>query len=355
MRRVGARGTFPHPRAPPRSVPTRTMGLVSLTEPQQRRRSDATPYMDLTRAEWSALRERTPLPLTADEVERLRGLGDVIDLDEVREVYLPLSRLLNLYVAAAGNLRGALNTFLGDTASGHGVQPGTPFVIGVAGSVAVGKSTVARLLQALLALWPEHPRVELVTTDGFLLPNAELHRRGLMSRKGFPESYDRRALTRFVAEVKAGRDVVTAPVYSHLIYDIVPGERLTVRRPDILIVEGLNVLQPALPGHDGRTRVGLADYFDFSVYVDARTEDIEQWYLGRFRKLRETAFQNPFSYFRKYTQVSEEEALDYARRMWSTINRPNLEQNIVPTRGRANLVLRKGSDHKVQRLSLRKL
>ncbi|MCQ4081400.1 type I pantothenate kinase [Streptomyces sp. RB6PN25] len=318
---------------------------------QQRRRAEPTPYVDLTRAEWSALRERTPLPLTAEEVERLRGLGDRIDLDEVREIYLPLSRLLNLYVAATGSLRGALNTFLGE----EGGQAGTPFVIGVAGSVAVGKSTTARILKALLARWPEHPRVELVTTDGFLFPNAELHRRELMSRKGFPESYDRRALTRFVADVKAGKEEVRAPVYSHLIYDIVPGEQLVVRRPDILIVEGLNVLQPALPGKDGRTRVGLADYFDFSVYVDARTEDIEQWYLSRFRMLRQTAFQNPFSYFRKYTQVSEEEALDYARMLWRTINRPNLEQNVAPTRGRATLVLRKGGDHKVQRLSLRKL
>ncbi len=323
------------------------------TDPQQRRRADSSPYVDLTRAQWSALREKTPLPLTADEVEQLRGLGDVIDLDEVRDVYLPLSRLLNLYVGATSNLRGALNTFLGD--AGGGPQPGTPFVIGVAGSVAVGKSTTARLLQALLARWPEHPRVELVTTDGFLFPNAELHRRGLMSRKGFPESYDRRALTRFVAAVKSGKAQVTAPVYSHLIYDIVPGEQLTVQRPDILIVEGLNVLQPALPGKDGRTRLGLADFFDFSVYVDARTEDIEKWYLGRFRKLRETAFQNPFSYFRKYTQVSEDEALDYARMMWRTVNKPNLQQNVAPTRGRASLVLRKGPDHKVQRLSLRKL
>jgi type I pantothenate kinase len=197
--------------------------------------------------------------------------------------------------------------------------------------------------------------VELVTTDGFLYPNAELHRRGLMSRKGFPESYDRRALTRFVADVKAGRAEVPAPVYSHLIYDIVPGERLTVHRPDILIVEGLNVLQPALPGKDGLTRVGLADFFDFSVYVDARTADIERWYLDRFRKLRQTAFQNPFSYFRKYTQVSEDEALDYGRMIWRTINKPNLQQNVQPTRGRATLVLRKGPDHKVQRLSLRKL
>ncbi|NUS11185.1 MAG: type I pantothenate kinase [Streptomyces sp.] len=316
----------------------------------------ASPFVDLTREQWSALRDRTPLPLTAEEVERLRGLGDVIDLTEVVEVYLPLSRLLNLYIAAHSGLRGALNTFLAGTADGAAVpHPGTPFVIGVAGSVAVGKSTTARLLQALLARWPEHPRVELVTTDGFLLPNAELQRRGLMSRKGFPESYDRRALTRFVADVKSGRAEVTAPVYSHLSYDIVPGERLTVRRPDILIVEGLNVLQPALPGRDGRTRIGLADYFDFSVYVDARTEDIEQWYLGRFRKLRETAFQNPDSYFTKYTRVAEEEAMDYARMIWRTINRPNLEENVLPTRGRATLVLRKNQEHKVRRLSLRKL
>ncbi len=324
--------------------------------PTEPRRREATPYVDLSRAEWSGLRERTPLSLTADEVERLRGLGDQIDLEEVTEIYLPLSRLLNLYVGATMGLRGALRTFLGDAAGRHGGrQTVTPFVIGVAGSVAVGKSTTARVLKALLGRWPEHPRVELVTTDGFLLPNAELERRGLMSRKGFPESYDRRALTRFVADVKAGRERVTAPVYSHLIYDIVPDERLVVRRPDILIVEGLNVLQPALPGKDGRTRVGLADYFDFSVYVDARGEDIERWYLNRFRMLRETAFQNPSSYFRKYTEVSQDEALAYARTLWRTINRPNLEQNVAPTRGRATLVLRKGPDHKVRRLSLRKL
>lgn len=315
------------------------------------RKPEATPYVDLTREQWSALREKTPLPLTADEVEKLRGLGDVIDLDEVRDIYLPLSRLLNLYVGATDGLRSALNTFLGE----KGEQSGTPFVIGVAGSVAVGKSTVARLLQALLARWPEHPRVELVTTDGFLLPMAELRARGLTARKGFPESYDRRALTRFVADIKAYKDQVTAPVYSHLVYDIVPDRRLTVNRPDILIVEGLNVLQPALPGKDGRTRVGLADHFDFSVYVDARPEDIERWYLNRFRKLRATAFQDPSSYFRRYTQVSEEEALDYARSTWRTINLPNLVENVAPTRGRANLVIRKGPDHKVRKLSLRKL
>jgi len=337
------------------------------------RRSDAASlFVDLDRAEWSALHERTPLPFSAEEVERLRGLGDVIDLAEVRDIYLPLSRLLNLYVQATRQLRTTLNSFLdgdgsaapsgarpadGDATGTRpaGTQPGTPFVIGVAGSVAVGKSTTARLLKALLARWPEHPRVELVTTDGFLLPNAELRRRGLMSRKGFPESYDRRALTRFVADVKSGKPEVTAPVYSHLVYDIVQGETLTVRRPDILIVEGLNVLQPALPGSDGRTRVGLADFFDFSIYVDARTEDIEQWYLSRFRKLRETAFQDPSSYFRRFTEVPEEEAMDYGRQVWRTINQPNLVENVLPTRGRASLILRKGADHKVRRVSLRKL
>ena len=321
---------------------------------EAQRRADASPFVDLDRADWSALHDRTPLPLSAEEVEGLRGLGDVIDLQEVQDVYLPLSRLLNLYVTATTRLRGTLNDFLDDNEHTH-TQAGTPFVIGVAGSVAVGKSTTARVLQAMLARWPEHPRVELVTTDGFLLPNAELRRRGLMSRKGFPESYDRRALTRFVADVKSGKDEVTAPVYSHLVYDIVEDERLVVRRPDILIVEGLNVLQPALPGLDGRTRVAVADFFDFSIYVDARVDDVERWYLERFRKLRETAFQDPSSYFRRFTEVPEEEALDYGRQVWRTINRPNLVENVAPTRGRASLILRKGSDHKVQRVRLRKL
>jgi type I pantothenate kinase len=330
------------------------MDRVSMTEApvQSAVPLSPSPYVDLDRAEWSALRDRTPLPLTAAEVEQLRGLGDALDLDEVADVYLPLSRLLNLYINATHELRGAVGSFLDSPDS---EQDRTPFVIGVAGSVAVGKSTTARLMQELLARWPEHPRVELVTTDGFLLPNAELRRRGLMARKGFPESYDRRALTRFIADVKAGKDEVTAPVYSHLVYDIMPGEKLTVRRPDILIVEGLNVLQPALPGKDGRTRLAVSDYFDFSIYVDARTDDIEHWYLSRFLKLRETAFQDPSSYFRRFTAVPEEEAIEYGRTIWRTINKPNLLENVLPTRGRATLVLQKGPDHKMRRARLRKL
>lgn len=309
----------------------------------------ASPFVDFDRAAWSRLGSATPLPLTAEELERMRSLGDAVDLDEVREVYLPLSRLLALHVQEGGRLYRAYRNFLGGTAAR------TPFVIGIAGSVSVGKSTTARLLRLLLARWPQHPRVELVTTDGFLHPNAELERRGLMQRKGFPESYDRRSLLRFITEVKAGRPEVTTPVYSHLVYDIVDGRSLVVHRPDILIVEGLNVLQPAHADRAGGPALTVSDFIDFSVYVDAGTDDIRRWYVERFQRLRETAFRDPQSYFRRYAALDEVEAVAHAEGIWAEINGPNLEQNILPTRGRASLVLRKGGDHAVTGIRLRKV
>jgi type I pantothenate kinase len=308
-----------------------------------------TPFVDLDRTAWSRLREQTPLPLTAAELEQVRGLGDYIDLDEVRDIYLPLSRLLNLHVAATAALHNATERFLGE------LPDRTPYVIGIAGSVAVGKSTTARLLRLLLARWPEHPRVELVTTDGFLLPNAELERRGLMQRKGFPESYDRRALLRFVAQVKSGAPKVRAPVYSHLIYDIVPGDEIVVEQPDILLVEGLNVLQPARPRPNGVSELAVSDFFDFSIYVDANEEAVRQWYVDRFLRLRETAFRDPSSYFRRFADLDHNAAVARAEQLWDTINGPNLSQNIRPTRGRASVVLRKAADHSVRRIRLRKL
>jgi type I pantothenate kinase len=307
------------------------------------------PYVELDRAAWARLREQTPMTLDERDLAQLRGLGDLIDLHEVEQVYLPLSRLLTLYVRGAGRLHRVTTDFLGEK------PDRVPFVIGVAGSVAVGKSTTARILRELLSHWPDTPRVDLVTTDGFLLPNAELERRGLLHRKGFPESYDRRALLRFVAAVKAGRDVVTAPVYSHLTYDIVPGECIEVRGPNVLIVEGLNVLQPPRVDANGRTGLAVSDFFDFSVYVDAKTAHVRQWYVDRFLRLRQTAFADPDSYFHRYAYLSDAEAVATAESIWREINQPNLVENIKPTRGRATLVLTKSADHAVRHIRLRKL
>ncbi|MDF1478381.1 type I pantothenate kinase [Leifsonia sp. H3M29-4] len=302
------------------------------------------PFLELDRADWTALAPTMTAPLTATEVVELRGLGDELDLVEVQEVYLPLSRLLNLYVEGAQRLHAATSEFLGSRGAG------TPFVIGIAGSVAVGKSTIARLLRELLRRWEGTPRVELVTTDGFLLPNAELQRRGLMERKGFPESYDRRALLRFVSQVKSGAAQVRAPFYSHLAYDIVPRAEIVVNAPDVLIVEGLNVLQPAAPGHS----LAVSDLFDFTIYVDARTSDIARWYEERFLRLQRGAFANPQSFFHRFADLSEDEARARARGIWAGINEPNLVQNILPTRPRASLVLRKGADHAVSSVLIRK-
>lgn len=311
--------------------------------------SAPTRYMPFARDDWARLRAATPLTLSEADLTRLRGLNEPVSVQEVEEIYLPLSRLLNLHVAATQELHAATAKFLGTT------RPGPPYVIGIAGSVAVGKSTTARLLRALLAEWPDHPRVDLVTTDGFLLPNAALQERGLMRRKGFPESYDLRRLVQFVSDIKSGAEEVRAPVYSHTRYDIVPGEWHVVRQPDILILEGLNVLQSGTPRRATAQRVFVSDFFDFSIYVDADERHIEQWYVERFMTLRETVFRDPDSYFSHYAGLTPDEARATARAIWLSINHVNLRENILPTRERAHLILDKGSTHAVERVLLRPL
>ncbi|MDO5035143.1 MAG: type I pantothenate kinase [Actinomycetaceae bacterium] len=312
--------------------------------------SEPSPFERFTREQWSALAESTPLPLTDADVERISSLGDPLDLAEVDAIYRPLSALLQMYVNASRRLSHDRHYFLREPQ-----RPAVPFIIGVAGSVAVGKSSTARLLRELLRRWPNTPRVQLIATDGFLLPNAELKARGIMSKKGFPESYNRGALMKFMADVKSGASDVKAPVYSHLVYDIVPGEFEAVNRPDILIVEGLNVLQAARTAKGQTGAVAVSDYFDFSIYVDAEPEHIEAWYINRFLKLRSTAFSDEDSYFREYASLSDEEAVARAHEIWTAINLPNLTDNILPTRERATLVIKKDADHRVGELRLRKI
>lgn len=307
------------------------------------------PHRTFSREEWASLRADTPLTLTEQDVARLQSLNDPISLDEVVAIYLPLSRLLSLYVAATQGLYDATRTFLGANGSK------TPYIIGVAGSVAVGKSTTARILHALLRRWPNTPKVDLIATDGFLLPNAVLKNEGLMERKGFPESYDLPALLAFLSAIKAGERNVTAPVYSHLTYDIVPGEATEIDRPDILIVEGLNVLQTSKPVRDTEAVPFVSDFFDFSIYIDADDTVIQRWYIERFLSLRKTAFRDPTSYFHRYAATDDTEAIAIAEGLWNRINLANLRENILPTRPRADLILLKENDHRVAGVSLRRL
>ena len=304
------------------------------------------PYLAIERADWAELGKNTQLPLTEKELTNLKSLGDFLDMKEVEEVYLPVSHLLSLHANQTQKLHSAASDFMGERSAK------TPFIIGIAGSVAVGKSTVARLLKELMSRWEGTPSVELVTTDGFLYPNAELERRGILDRKGFPESYDRKRLLKFVSDVKSGVESVTAPVYSHLSYDIVEGEFEEVRTPDVLILEGLNVLQPPAIGQE----LALSDFFDFTIYIDANPNTIEKWYLSRFLQLWTSAFTNPRSYFHQLTkELNLEQATERAKGFWQDINLPNLRENIEPTRSRAKLVMQKGDEHRVQQVLLRKI
>jgi len=316
---------------------------------EQRIEDGLSPYRVFTRKEWASRREDTPMTLTPDEISELRSMNDRLSMKDVEEIYLPLSRLLSLYVAATQRLFRAMQRFLGTE------DAKVPYIIGIGGSVAVGKSTTARVLQALLDRWPNTPKVDLITTDGFLLPNAVLEREGLMQKKGFPESYDTATLLRFLTDIKAGRGPVRAPVYSHLVYDVIPGETIEVDRPDILIVEGLNVLQPNRAPKEGKAIPFVSDFFDFSIYIDADENVLERWYVERFMRLRETAFLDPLSYFNRYSKVSEKEAFDTALSLWTDINLVNLRENILPTRLRASLILGKGTDHQIETVALRKL
>lgn len=316
---------------------------------EQVRRTELSPYLVFSIEDWAKLRADTPMTLSADEIEALRSLGDPVSLDEVERIYLPISRLLSLYVTATQELFHVTRRFLGTT------NGKTPFIIGIGGSVAVGKSTTARILRELLTRWPSAPKVDLVTTDGFLFPNAVLEAEGLMERKGFPESYDLAALLAFLTDIKAGKPRVTAPVYSHLAYDIVPGEAITLDRPDILVLEGLNVLQPRDLPKDGKAIPFVSDFFDFSVYLDADEAALKRWYVERFMSLKETRFRDPRSYFHAYAALGDAEAEAIATGLWERINLVNLHENILPTRPRADLILRKGADHAVAEVALRKL
>jgi type I pantothenate kinase len=307
------------------------------------------PYRVFSRQEWARLRADTPMTLAPHELAVLSGLLEELSVEEVETIYLPLSRLLNLYVAAAQKLHAVSSTFLGRS------DGKVPFIIGVAGSVAVGKSTTARVLKALLARWPDHPRVDLITTDGFLFPNRELEAWGLMNRKGFPESFDTARLLNFLADVKSGKERIEAPVYSHFHYDIIPGQKAVIERPDILIVEGLNVLQPAGLHKDGDAIPFVSDFIDFSIFIDAPAETIEKWYVARFMRLRSTAFRDPAAYFHRYVTLSHDNAVTRALEIWRTINLKNFTENILPTRPRARLILTKSEDHSISTVALRKL